>query len=154
MALKRLLSLSPNKVVCLVHHPGSLPLPVRPCNQSNGSDTKTHWTLEELHRALSCHHFCNYKHILQTSLDGKWINGGEFPLLLGTYTTIPKAPHGSAINREQSFFLDIVHVNIAFGDCVLVGGFQYSLIFIDQATCYNWVFGRKDLSKESILSTF
>jgi hypothetical protein len=49
--------------------------------------------------------------------------GGEFPLLLGTYTTIPKAPRGSAIDRKKSFFLDIVHVNIAFGDCVLVGSF-------------------------------
>jgi hypothetical protein len=86
-------------------------------------DSKTHWTLEELHCALGCRHFRNYKHIIQTSLDGKWIDGGEFPLLLGAYTTIPKAPRGSTINRKQSFFLDIVHVNIAFGDCVSVGGF-------------------------------
>ncbi len=129
MAPKLLSSLSPNKVVHLVHHPGSLPPPVRPCDRSNGSDIKTHWTSEELHRALDCHCFCNYKHILQTSLDGEWINGGEFPLLLGTHTTILKGPRGSAIDRKKSFFLDIVHVDIAFGDCVLVGGFQYSLIF-------------------------
>ncbi len=140
MAPKLLLSLSPDKVVCLVHRPGSLPPPVRPCDRSNGSDTKTHWTLEELHRALGCHHFHNYKHILQTSLDGKWIDGGEFPLSLGTYTTIPKAPRGSAIDRKKIFFLDIIHVDIAFGDCVLVGGFRYSLIFVNRATHYNWVF--------------
>jgi hypothetical protein len=35
-----------------------------------------------------------------------------------------------------------------------VGGFRYSLIFVDRATRYNWVFGLKDLSKESILSAF
>jgi hypothetical protein len=70
VAPKLLSSLSPNEVIRLVHHPGSSPLPVRPCDWSNGSDTKTHLTLEELHRALSCCHFCNYKHILQTSLDG------------------------------------------------------------------------------------
>jgi hypothetical protein len=116
-------SLSPDKVVCLVHHPGSLPPPVHPCDRSNGSNTKTHWTLEELHRALGCRQFRNYKHILQTSLDGEWIDGGEFPLLLGTYTTIPKAPCGGAIDREQSFFLDIVHVDIAFGNRISVGGF-------------------------------
>jgi hypothetical protein len=27
-----------------------------------------------------------------------------------------------------------------------VGGFKYFLIFANQATCYNWVFGLKDLS--------
>ncbi len=123
MAPKLLSSLSPDKVVRLVHRPGSSPPPVRPYDRSNGSDTKTHWTSEELHHALGCRRFRNYKHILQTSLYGKWIDGGEFPLLLSTYTTMPKAPCGSAIDCKKSFFLDIVHVNIAFGDCVSVGGF-------------------------------
>ncbi len=66
--------------------------------------------------------------------------------MLGTYTTIPKAPCGSAIDRKK--------IGIAFGDCVLVGGFQYSKIFVDRATHYNWVFGLKSLSKESNLSAF
>ncbi len=35
-----------------------------------------------------------------------------------------------------------------------MGGFQYSLIFVNRATRYNWVFGLKDLSKELILSAF
>ncbi len=154
VAPKLLSSLSPDEVVCLVHRPGSLPLPVRPCNWSNGSNTKTHWTLEELHRALGCRQSCNYWHIIQTSLDGQWVDGGEFLLLLGSYTTIPKAPRGGSIDREKSFFLDIFHVDIAFGDCVLVGGFHYSLIFTNRATRYNWVLGLKDLSKESILLAF
>jgi hypothetical protein len=71
LAPKLLSSLSPDEVIRLVHRPGSSPLPVRPCDRSNGSDAKTHWTLEELHCALGCRRFCNYKHILQTSLDGK-----------------------------------------------------------------------------------
>jgi hypothetical protein len=33
-----------------------------------------------------------------------------------------------------------------------LGGFCYALIFVDRATWYNWVFGLKDLSKESILA--
>jgi hypothetical protein len=43
------------------------------------------------------------------------MDGGEFPMSLGTFMTIPKAPRGGAIAREQSFYLDIVHVDIAFG---------------------------------------
>ena len=73
---------------------------------------------------------------------------------MGSYATIPKAPRGGSINWEDSFFLDVVHVDIAFGDCVSMGGFRYALIFVNWATRYNWVFGLKDLSKESILLAF
>jgi hypothetical protein len=86
-----LLTLSRDDITRLIHHEGSSFPPIRPCDQANGSNTKTHWTSEELHHALGCHHFRNYKHILQTSLNSKWIDGGEFPLALGSYATIPKA---------------------------------------------------------------
>jgi len=43
-------------------------------------------------------------------------------------------------------------MDIAFGDCVSVGGFRYALILVDRATCYNWVYGLKDLLADSILS--
>ena len=82
------------------------------------------------------------------------MDGGKFLVSLGAFTAIPKAPRGKAINREQSFYLDIVHVDIAFGDCVSTGGFRYSLVFVDRATRYNWVFGLKDISCSSILSAF
>jgi hypothetical protein len=98
VASKLLSSLSHDEVVWLVHRPGSSPPPVRPCDRSNSSDMKMHWTLEELHCALGCCHFRNYRHIIQTSLDGKWVEGGEFLLSLGSYTTIPKAPHGGSID--------------------------------------------------------
>jgi hypothetical protein len=110
--------------------------------------------LEELHCALDCRHFHNYKHIIQTSLGGQWIDGGKFLLLLDTFTTIPKAPHGSTIDCKQFFFLDIVHINIVSGACIWVGGFRYSLIYADLATRYNWVFGLKDLSGALILAAF
>ncbi len=154
VAPKLLSSLSHEEVVWLVHHPGSALPPVHPCYRSNGSNTKTHWTSEDLHRALGCRRFRNYKHIIQTSLDGQWIDGGELPVLLGAFTMIPKAPRGGAIDRKQSFYLNIVQINIAFGDCISVGSFRYSLVFLDEATHYNWVFGLKDLSSASILAAF
>ncbi len=62
---------------------------------------------------------------------------------LGSYTMIPKAPCGDALAQEHYFYLDFVHVDITFGDCILVRGFCYSLIFVDWATRFNWVFGLK-----------
>jgi hypothetical protein len=53
---------------------------------------------------MGCRCFRNYKHILQTSLDGQWIDGGEFPLALGSYATIPKAAQGGDIDHTKSFF--------------------------------------------------
>jgi hypothetical protein len=145
-------TLTRDDITRLIHHKGSFLPPVRPCDRANGSDTKTHWTLEDLHRALlGCRHFRNYKHILQTSLDSQWIDGGEFPLALGSYATIPKANSDGAIDRTGSRFLDIIHMDIVFGDCILVGGFCYALVLVDRATRYNWVYDLKDLSADSIL---
>jgi hypothetical protein len=71
---------------------------------------------------------------------------------LESYATIPKATGCGNIDRTKSLFLDIVYVYIAFGDCILVGGFCYALILVNRATRYNWVYGLKDLSSDSILS--
>ena len=114
-------TLTRDDITRLVHHEGSFLPPVCPCNRANGSDTKTHWTSEELHHALGCCRFRNYKHILQTSLDGQWIDGGDFPLALGSYATIPKAKRGGAIDRADSRFLDMVHMDIAFGSSSSTG---------------------------------
>jgi hypothetical protein len=145
-------TLSWDDIARLAHREGSLFPPVCPCDRANGSNTKTHWTSKELHRALGCSHFQSYKHILLTSLDGQWIDGSEFPLALGSYSTIPKSTRGGTIDRTKSFFLGVAHVDIAFGNCVLVGGFCYALMLVDRATRYNWVYGLKDLLGNSVLS--
>ncbi len=103
---------------------------------------------------MGCHHFCNYRHIIDTSKDGHLINTGEFLVSLGLYITISKAPKGKAIIRTLSRYLDIVHIDITFGDCALVGGYKYALIFVDRATRYNWMFGLKSLQHKDILAVF
>jgi hypothetical protein len=71
------------------------------------------------------------------------LDGGEFPISISTYTTVSKAPWCGVIDQEESCYLDMIHVDIAFGDCVALGGYRYALIFVDQAIRYNWVFGLK-----------
>jgi hypothetical protein len=48
----------------------------------------------------------------------------------------------------------VVHLDIAFGDCMSVGGFKYALMFVDRATRTNWCFGLKSLHLNNILSAF
>ncbi len=148
----RLLSTMTSKEITrLLHHPGTKFSSVRPCDTANSSDTKTHWSVEELHRIMGCRKFCNYKHLLQVSRNGKWVDGSEFLSSLGSYATIPKAKRGGTLDRMMYLYLDAVHMDIAFGDCVAVGGYCYALILIDRATRYNWTFGLKTLSSADII---
>ena len=85
-----------------------------------------------------------------TGISCQFVNGGEFPVSLGAYSTIPKARRGGPIDRTLNKFLDIVHMDIGFGDCMSIGGARYALILVDRATRYNWVFSLKSLSSSDI----
>jgi hypothetical protein len=72
---------------------------------------------------MGCQKFCNYKHLLLVSLDCKWVDGSKVPTLLGSFATIPKAKQGLLLDWMSYHYLDTVHMVIAFGNCLLVGGF-------------------------------
>ncbi len=94
---------------------------------------------------MGCHKFRNYKTLLQVSRDGQWVDGGKFLPALGSFATIPKAKRGGPLDRTKYKYRDAVHMDIAFGDCLSVGGFKYALVLVDQATRYNWTFGLASL---------
>ena len=146
--------MSSEDIVLTLHHSNN-PLPaICPCDTPNASDTKSHFTAEELHRLTGCRQFRNYRHLVHTSKDGQFLDNGEFPVSIGAYVTIPKAPRGKPLDRTSSKYLDIVNVDIAFGDCMSVGGYKYALICVDRATCFNWCFRLKSLHHNDILSAF
>ena len=76
-------TMSSEEIRRLLHHPDTSFPDVRPCDTANASDNKTHWSSEEIHRIMGCRKFRNYKHILDVSRGGEWIDGGEFPMSLG-----------------------------------------------------------------------
>jgi len=143
--------MSSDEVARLLHHPYTSLLDIHPYDTANASDTKTHWLSEEIHCIMGCRKFRNYKHNLTVSRDGEWVNGGEFPMSLGSYATILKAQWGTSLDCTSYRFLDAVHMDIAFGDCVSVGTFRFALILVDRATRYSWAFGLKTLSSDCIL---
>jgi hypothetical protein len=79
------------------------------------------------------------------------IDDGKFPPLLGSFATILKARRRLPLNKTKYFYLDTVHMDIAFGDCLFVGNFKYALILVDPATQYNWTFSLKLLCSDCIL---
>jgi hypothetical protein len=70
---------------------------------------------------MGCRNFKNCKHLLLVSRDGQWIDRGEFPPSLKSFATVLKGNKGKPIDWTPYLYLDTVHVNIAFGDCLLVG---------------------------------
>jgi hypothetical protein len=151
--LENLLStMSHDKVIKHLHHKGTVLPSICPCDTANSSDTKTHWTAEELHRVMGCRKFRNYKHLLQVSRNREWVDSGKFAPSLDSFATVPKGNRGKTLDRTHYCYLDVVHVDIAFGDCLSVEGFHYVLVLVDRATCYNWTIGLKDVSSTSILN--
>ena len=50
-------TMSSDEVACLLHHPNTSLPDIRPCDTTNASDTKTHWSSEEIHRTMGCWKF-------------------------------------------------------------------------------------------------
>jgi len=96
--------------------------------------------------------FCNYKHIIQTSIDDQWVDGGPY-----VYQRLHhNSERGAGWQNWQrnSCYLDVVHIDIVFRYYIAPSGFCCTLIIFDRATHYNRVFGLKDLSRNLILSAF
>ena len=119
--------MSSEDIVSSLHHSDKPPPAICPCDTPNTSDTKYHFTAEELHRLMGCRRFRKYRHLVYTTKDGHFLDNGEFPVSIGAYATIPKAPRGKPIDRAFSKYLNIVHVDIAFGGCMSVRGYKYAL---------------------------
>ncbi len=117
-------TMSHSDVMQLLHPKGAI-LPLGfPCNTANSSQKKTHWSAKELHHAMGCRKFRNYKHLIQVSQDGTWVDGGSFLPSIGSLAAVPKSKNqGKPLGRARYLYLNTVHVNIVFGDCLLVGGF-------------------------------
>ena len=54
--------------------------------------------------------------------------------------------------KNQCQYLDKVHMDIFFGDCVALGGHRYALLLVDVATRYCWLYRMSSLSSTSITS--
>jgi len=62
------------------------------------------------------------------------INDGDIPLELGDVANIKISRRNKAPIPRPPNFLDVVHMDIGYGDCKSVGGSQCVLLLVDQAT--------------------
>ena len=78
-------------------------------------------------------------------------HSGALTPALGSFATIPTNPPRDISLRKQRKFLDEVHTDIIFGDCVSLEGSRYALLLVDVATWYFWIYGLTGINSSDII---
>ena len=130
----------------------SLP-PVPPANTPGPAETRTTFDTLRLHRIFGCRRFRNQQHVIAASANAKLIKQGELPVTLGDFATMNKPDKSKPLTTHRHY-LDKVHMDIVFGDCLGLGGYRYALLLVDVATRYTWVYGMQALTSNEIISCF
>lgn len=140
-----------HKTLALLHaDPSDLP-PVPPAHTPAPAERRTEFDPLKLHRISGCCRFRNQQHVIAASANAKLVKCGELPATLGDFTTINKPDKGKPIKKHRKY-LDKVHMDIVFGDCLALGGYRYALLLVDVATWYCWLYGMQALTSNEIIS--
>ena len=91
------------------------------------------------------------KKYLTAETNASLVNSGLLLSNIGSFSAIANPPKGETINKIRQY-LDKVHMDIVFGDCVALGGHVYALLLVDVATRYFWLYVMSSLSSTSITS--
>lgn len=102
-------------------HEGINCLPEVPPSYTPGpAESTTTFDSLRLFRIFGHRRFKNQLHITAASQNGELIRCGEMPSTIGEFTTINNPPKGKPITKRRKF-LDKVHMDIVFGDCMSLG---------------------------------
>jgi hypothetical protein len=142
--------LSTKLLTSLHTDPANLP-PVPLSHTPGPAEHRTTFDSLKLHHIFGCRHFKNQNHFIAASSNAKLIKSGELPSTLGDFATINNPDKGKPLTQPRKY-LDKVHLDIVFGDCLALGGFRYALVLVDVATRYCWVFGMQALTSNEIIS--
>ncbi len=109
-------------------------------------------TLQQLHGYLG---FCQINNwdvihdIAQPNID--IIKTGEKVLELGDVANIKKSRKNNIPIQRPLNFMDTVHMDIGYGDCLAVGGAQYCVLFVDRSVRKHFVYPLRSLNHEEII---
>ena len=111
---------------------------------------RTQFESLNIHCIFGCRQFHNQNH-LNSATNESIVNSGLLPSTIGYFATITNPTKGKTINNRWHY-LDKVHMDIVFGDCVALGGHKYALLLVDVDTRYCWLYGMSSLSSTYITS--
>eukprot|EP00956_Cyclotella_meneghiniana_P031975 scaffold85846_cov40-Cyclotella_meneghiniana.AAC.3 len=138
------------RLLSSIHHdPTQLP-PLPPTYTPGPCENRTQIDGLKLHKIFGCRKLRNQSHLIASSLNASLLAGGELPSTIGDFTTINMPNRGKPLKKRRKF-LDKVHMDIVYGDCVALGGYRYALILVDLATRYAWFYGMHTMSSADII---
>ena len=114
------------------------------------------FSIPELHRYIGFRQLKDWNSILnvaQPKISFVTTNN-DIPLELGDVANIKKSRRNTSPIPRPPAFLDVVHCDIAYGDCKAIGGARFCLILVDRATRYCWIYALKSLCHTNIIKVF
>ena len=134
----------------LVHHDAGILPAVPPCYTPAPCESRRQFDSLQLHRIFGCRRFRHMRHLTDAASNATLLSSGELPPTLGAFATIQHPPKGKPLKRHRKY-LDKVHMDIIFGDCVAFGGYRYGILLVDVATRYAWFYGITSLAGDEII---
>jgi len=109
---------------------------ILPCDKVPSATLyRRHITIPQLHRYLGFCTLKNWKILSEVGQDTiDIINDGDIPLELGNVANIKISRRNKEPIPRPPNYLDVVHMDIGYGDCKSVGGSRYVLLLVDRAT--------------------
>ena len=86
----------------------------------------------------------SYQHWHQSGLDVS-----EPILSVGDVVNIQRGCKGKSLTRPKTA-LDVVGMDIRYGDGTFPGGFKYTLLLVDRTTRKTWIYGLRDINGSTI----
>jgi hypothetical protein len=120
-----------------------------PCEQG-----QKHITEQQAHRYLGFRTLHNFK-ILNSTGNGTAmiINNGATPLELGDAANLQCSRCNVTPVPRPAAFLTAVHMDIGYGDCVAIGGSQYTLMLVNHTTRFCWIlYSMRSLTHDNIIT--
>ena len=134
----------------LVHRDAKNLSPIPPSLAPVPCDNRTQFESLNIHRIFGCRQFRNQNH-LTTATNESLVKSGLLPSTISSLDTIANNTKGKPIKKQRQY-LEKVHMDIVFGECVALGGQRYTLFLVDVATRYCCLYGMASLSSTSITS--
>jgi hypothetical protein len=122
--------------------------PVRPCEIPKSSTAAhTRYTPQQLHRLFGCCNVAGCKQLQSLSI--KVVDTGDPPLSIRSVVNIERGRKGCSLSQPLKA-LNVVDMDICYGDGVSPAGYSYCLMLVNRATRKTWVHGLKDMNGKTI----
>ena len=108
------------RTINLVHRDATNLTPIPPSSTPAPCENLRPLEYLNLQLLFGCRHSRNQKH-LTAATNASLVNSGLLPSTIGSFATIANPSKGNTIKKRRQY-LDKVHMDIVFGDCVALGG--------------------------------